>query len=236
MSDWKPKRFWTAAQAVACDGGYTVTLDTRPVKTPAKSLLVVPTLPLAEAIAAEWEAQTGLVDPRTMPVTRSANAAIDKLRVQRHAVIEMLAEYGGTDLLCYRAPDPEGLVALQAARWDPLLHWAAQALGAQLRVGQGVMHVAQPAETHAIFRTILSTHDDFALAAVHDLIGLSGSMVLALAVTHGHLPAPEAWALSRVDEDWQIAQWGADEEAMAASAHKRADFLQAARVFELARR
>ncbi|MBQ1203611.1 MAG: ATPase [Loktanella sp.] len=235
MSDWKPKRFWKAAIPESCADGYTVTLDGRPVKTPAKAPLVLPTQQMAEAVASEWDAQTDLVDPRTMPVTRSANAAIDKVRTQRTEVIGLLAEYGGSDLLCYRAPGPEGLVARQRAVWDPLLDWAAQDLGAVLRVGQGVMHVAQPPETLELFQRELDAFDNFALAAAHDLISLSGSLVLALAVTRGHLPAAQAWELSRVDEDWQIAQWGADEEASAAAAVKRAAFTHAERFFHLSR-
>jgi chaperone required for assembly of F1-ATPase len=235
MSDWKPKRFWKAATPDACDGGYTVTLDGRPVKTPAKAALIVPNMAMATAVAAEWDAQTGLVDPRTMPVTRSANAAIDKVRTQRNEVIGLLSEYGGSDLLCYRAATPDRLVALQNAQWDPLLDWAARDLGAVLAVGQGVMHVPQPPETLALFQRTLSAFDDFALAAAHDLISLSGSLVLALAVTRGHLPAAQAWDISRVDEDWQITQWGADEDAAAAAAVKRAAFLHAERFFQLSR-
>ena len=235
MSDWKPKRFWTSATPIACEGGFTVTLDGRAVKTPAKALLVVPTMPMAQAIAVEWDAQTGLVDPRTMPVTRSANAAIDKVRHQRAEVIGLLAEYGGSDLLCYRAPAPDALVAHQAERWDPLLDWAARDLGAKLLVGQGVMHVAQPPETLALFTRELEAFDDFALAAVHDLISIAGSLVLALAVTRGHLSAAQAWDLSRVDEDWQIAQWGADEDATAAAEVKRSAYLHAETFYHLSR-
>ena len=235
MSDWKPKRFWQAASAQPCEGGFTVTLDGRAVKTPAKALLVVPTMPMAQAIAVEWDAQTGLVDPRTMPVTRSANAAIDKVRSQRAEVIELLAEYGGSDLLCYRAPAPETLVARQAQQWDPLLAWAAEDLRAPLAVGQGVMHVPQPPETLTVLTRALHEFDDFALAGVHDLISLSGSLVLALAVTRGRLSAAAAWDLSRLDEDWQITQWGADEDAAAAAAVKRDAFLHAETFYHLSR-
>lgn len=235
MSDWKPKRFWQSATATPCDGGYTVTLDGRAVKTPAKALLVVPTAAMADAIAAEWDAQTGLVDPRTMPVTRSANAAIDKLRPQRAEVIALLAEYGGSDLLCYRATAPDGLVAQQQAAWDPLIAWAAEALDAPLIVAQGVMHLPQDPQTLARMTAHIAAFDDFALAAVHDLIALSGSLVLALAVTRGHLDAAAAWDISRVDEDWQISQWGADDEASAAAAVKRAAFLHAHRFYLLSR-
>lgn len=235
MSDWKPKRFWQSATAALCDGGYTVTLDGRAVKTPAKALLVVPTAAMADAIAAEWDAQTGLVDPRTMPVTRSANAAIDKLRPQRAEVIALLAEYGGSDLLCYRATAPDGLVAQQQAAWDPLIAWAAEALDTPLIVAQGVMHLPQDAQTLTRMTAHIAAFDDFALAAVHDLIALSGSLVLALAVTRGHLDAAAAWDISRIDEDWQISQWGADDEASAAAAVKRAAFSHAHRFYLLSR-
>ncbi|WP_019953339.1 ATP12 family chaperone protein [Yoonia vestfoldensis] len=235
MTDWKPKRFWKAATPEACEGGFTVTLDGRLVKTPAKAALVVPTLPMAEAVAAEWDAQTGLVDPRTMPVTRSANAAIDKVRTQRTEVIGLLSEYGGTDLLCYRAPAPDGLVLRQRQAWDPLLHWATDTLGVTLAVGEGVMHVPQPDESLAVLQSELDRMDDFRLAAAHDLISLSGSLILALAVMRDHLDAARAWDISRIDEDWQIAQWGADEDATAAAAIKRAAFLHAERFFHLSR-
>lgn len=234
MSDWKPKRFWTAATPDACDGGYTVRLDGRPVRTPAKSPLIVPSLPMAEAIAIEWDAQKGLVDPRTMPVTRSANAAIDKVRPQRAEVVGLLAEYGGSDLLCYRATGPDGLVSLQAQQWDPVLDWAARTFDAPLVVGQGVMPVPQNPACMARLQGALDQFDDFALAAAHDLISLSGSLVLALAITRGHLSAQQAWDISRIDEDWQIAQWGADEDAAAAAAVKQAAFLHAERFFHLA--
>lgn len=235
MSDWKPKRFWKAATPEACDGGFTVTLDGRPIKTPAKAALIVPTRPLAEAVAQEWDAQTGLVDPRTMPVTRSANAAIDKVRTQRAEVIGLLSEYGGTDLLCYRAPAPDGLVARQRQAWDPLLDWAERDLQVRLAVGEGVMHVPQPDESLVRFQQELDAIDDFGLAAAHDLISLSGSLILALAVMRDHLDAARAWDISRIDEEWQIGQWGADEDAAAAAEVKRAAFLHAERFFHLTR-
>jgi chaperone required for assembly of F1-ATPase len=235
MTDWTPKRFWKAATAAPCEGGYHITLDGRNVKTPAKAALIVPTLPMAQAIAAEWDAQTGKIDPMTMPCTRSANAAIDKVAHQRDEVINLLAEYGGTDLLCYRASEPEGLIAAQQAAWDPVLDWAQQTYGITLVTGQGVMHIAQPQAALARLRAELAGLDDFALAAAHDLIALSGSLLLALAVMRGHLSAADAWNRSRVDEDWQIAQWGADDEATALTATKRAAFLHADHFYRLAR-
>ena len=187
MSDWKPKRFWKTATATPVDGRFTVLLDDRPVRTPAKALLHVPTLAMAEAIASEWDAQEKMVDPRTMPVTRGANAAIDKVRTQRHEVIGLLAEYGDSDLLCYRAAGPDGLIAQQAAGWDPVLDWAATELKARLFVGEGVMHVPQTAQALENLKAELAKFDDFAIAAAHDLVSISGSLVIALAVTKGTL-------------------------------------------------
>lgn len=235
MSDWQPKRFWKAAQAEACDGGFTVKLDGRPVRTPAKAALTLPTQAMADAIAAEWDAQEELVDPRTMPVTRGANAAIDKVRTQRDEVIALLAEYGDSDLLCYRAAGPEGLIAKQAGGWDPMLDWAAEALGARLMVGEGVMHVTQNPASLQKLTDEVAAFDDFALAAAHDLISISGSLVLALAVTRSAITVEDAWLLSRIDEHWQIAEWGEDEEAAAMEATKRQAFHDAARFHHLSR-
>lgn len=231
MSDWQPKRFWKQARTEECDGGFTVKLDGRPVRTPAKAPLVVPTPMMADAIAQEWDAQEKLVDPRTMPVTRGANAAIDKVRTQRAEVIALLAEYGDSDLLCYRAAGPEELITLQSEGWDPMLDWAADTLGARLFVGEGVMHVTQKPDALDRLTAEVAAFDDFALAGLHDLISLSGSLVLALAVTRNAISAEDAWTLSRIDEHWQIAQWGEDEEAAAAEAIKKTAFLNAERFY-----
>jgi chaperone required for assembly of F1-ATPase len=233
MSDWKPKKFWKTATAMPADGGYTVLLDDRPVRTPAKAALTVPTMAMAEAIAAEWDAQKEQLDPGTMPVTRGANAAIDKVRLQRTEVVALLAEYGDSDLLCYRAAGPEALIAKQAEGWDPMLDWAARVLGAPLSVGEGVMHVTQNPETLERLTAEIARFDDFELAAAHDLISISGSLVLALAVTKEALSATDAWQLSRIDEHWQISQWGEDEEAAATEAAKCAAFLDADRFYRL---
>lgn len=233
MSAWKAKRFWKDATVETVEGGYTVRLDGRPVKTPAKTPLVVPTLPLAEAVAAEWNAQSGLVKPMTMPFTRSVNSALDKIVPQFDAVVEMLAAYGGTDLLCYRAVGPQTLVERQAAAWNPLLEWSATALQAPLIATAGVMHIPQAPASLANLHRRVAEFSPFQLAAFHDLVAISGSLVLAFAVTRNRLTTTEAWHLSRIDEDWQIEQWGDDEEATALSAIREADFLQAGRFYAL---
>lgn len=233
MSTWAPKRFWKDTSIEAEEGGFGVRLDGRAVKTPAKAPLLLPTQALAEAVAAEWQAQEDKVDPVTMPTTRSANAAIDKVAVQFDEVAALIAAYGGTDLLCYRADGPEGLVARQAAAWDPLLAWAEGRYGAKLDVTSGVMHLTQPAQSLALLEAEVTAMDPFALTALHDLVGISGSLVIGLAATEGWADAEDLWARSRVDETWQEDQWGMDEEATEQAAKKKADFEHALRFFNL---
>ncbi len=233
MSGWAAKRFWKEARVDVCDGGFTVTLDGRAVKTPAKAALVVPTRAMAEAMAAEWDAQQGKVNPATMPVTRAANSAIDKVTAQFDEIVGLLAAYGGSDLLCYRALGPAELIARQAAGWDPLLDWSAEALGAPLRVTQGVVHLAQDPQSLERLRARVAALGVFELTAFHDLVAISGSLVLALAVIDGRLAAEVAWALSRIDEVWQTELWGHDEEADLAEAVRHDGFLQADRFYRM---
>lgn len=233
MSTWTARRFWTRADVVAADGGFAVHLDGRPVRTPLKAPLILPTEALAKAVAEEWQAQEGKVNPASMPFTRTANSAIDKVATQFAEVVEMLAAYGGSDLLCYRAEDPPDLVELQSRGWDPLLGWAATDLGAPLVATPGVMHIDQPADSLKKLHMLVERLSPFQLAAFHDLVAISGSLVLALAVTHHRLAAEEAWDLSRIDENWQIALWGKDEEAAEIAALKHAAFLQADRFYGL---
>ncbi|WP_127115608.1 ATP12 family chaperone protein [Shimia sediminis] len=236
MSGWAKKRFWKAARVASDDGGFAIELDGRRVKTPAKVSLTVPTRAMADAIAAEWQAQEDEIDPRTMPVTRSANAAIDKVGQQHGEVAEMLAEYGGSDLLCYRATQPAELIARQAEKWDPMLAWAASTLGAELAPVSGVIHVAQPPEALARLRQQVHALTNFEMAAFHDLVSLSGSLILGFAAVHQARPIEELWALSRVDEDWQEQQWGSDEEATEHAEIKRQAFLHADRFFRLSQK
>ncbi len=233
MSVWTARRFWTRAEAVEVEGGHAVHLDARPVRTPLKAPLILPTPALAEAIAAEWQAQEGKVDPLTMPFTRTANSAIDKVAPQFDEVAEMLAAYGASDLLCYRAEGPGDLITQQARAWDPILSWADAALGARLVVTAGITPVDQPPQGLAALERLVWQQTPFQLAAFHDLVALSGSLVLALAVTRRKLSAEDAWTLSRIDEDWQRALWGEDDEATEMAALKRAAFLQADRFYGL---
>lgn len=233
MSTWAARRFWTTASAVPVEGGFAVHLDARPVRTPLKAPLVLPTLGLAEAVAGEWQAQGDTVNPATMPFTRTANSAIDTVSRQFDVIASMLSEYGGSDLLCYRADGPDELIALQSRGWDPLIDWAAATLGAPLQVTTGVVHVAQPVASLETLHRQVSGLSAFQLAGFHDLVAISGSLILALAVVHGRITVDAAWQLSRIDEDWQISQWGEDEEAAEFARRKEADFRLAYRFYAL---
>ena len=233
MSQWRPKRFWKTATVAAAEGGFAVRLDDRRVMTPAKHSLILPTEALAQLVAAEWDAQNGLVNPETMPTTRMANSALDKVAPQYDAVADVLAAYGETDHLCYRAVDPPALIARQAAAWDPLLDWSAQKLNASLRSTPGVIPVPQDPVAIARLRQHIRDLGPFRMAAFHDLVALSGSLVLAFAVARGRLSHQEGWSTSRIDEDWQISLWGEDEEAASVALRKRQSFAEAARFYAL---
>ncbi len=235
MSEWKARRFWKAAGVRPEGEGWTVYLDERPLRTPGKQALILPTKALAEALAVEWDAQEDVINPETMPLTRAANSAIEKVGPQFEAVADMLGEYGGTDLLCYRAEGPAELVARQAAGWDPLIDWSRAHLDAPLIVTQGVIPVAQDDAALARLRARLAALDVFGLTAIHDLVTLPGSLVLGLAVIDGRLSAAEAHDLARIDEDYQSAQWGRDEDADEAAAARLVAMQVAERLWHLSR-
>lgn len=235
MSDWKAKRFWKEANVIAQTDGYSVALDGRPVKTPAKRSLVLPSRKMAEAVAEEWDAQTEVIDPLSMPFTRTANAALDKVAVQHGDVADMIADYGDSDLLCYRADRPEALINRQSEQWDPFLDWAAEHLDARLQPRSGVMHQAQDADVLSRLRTRVHALSNFELAAFHDLVSLSGSLILGFACALNVRSAADIWDLSRLDEIWQAEQWGQDEEAENAAQVKKLAFLHAKQAFDLSR-
>jgi chaperone required for assembly of F1-ATPase len=234
------KRFWSTVTVgeAGCEeagDGYTIQLDNRPLRTPAKASCLLPTRALADAVAAEWEAVEGEVNPVAMPLTRAANSAIDRVIPEHEAVAAMIAAYGETDLICYRAPHPAGLAQRQADSWNPLIAWVTEALNAPLVQAEGVMHVAQPPEGLARLAVAVQAHGPWELTALHDLVSISGSLVIGLAISHGHLDAATAWPLSRIDEDWQIEEWGTDDEAIALAERRKADFTNAAQLLELVR-
>jgi chaperone required for assembly of F1-ATPase len=229
------RRFWKSAAVKPVAAGFAVTLDGQELRTPEGAPLVVPTAAFAAAIAAEWDALAAEIDPERLPLTRAANSAIDRVMRRREAVVDAIAAYGGSDLLCYRADAPEGLVARQAAGWDPWLQWSARMLGAPLVAVTGVMPRNQPPASLAALHAAVAAEDAFALTALHELVALSGSLVLGLAVARGALDAGEAWELSRIDETWQAEQWGLDAEAETAAELRRAAFLRARDLLDLLR-
>ena len=224
-----PRRFYETATIAAQADGYAVRLDDKPVRTPARRVLAAPTLALAEAIAAEWQAQKDVVDPAKMPLTRLANAIIDGVADARLPVAEEIGKYLASDLLFYRATSPQGLVERQARHWDPILDWARQAFGADFELGEGVVYVAQPQTALAAVRAAIP-EEPWRLGAVHSITTLSGSALIALAMARGALAADAAWQAAHVDEDWNMAQWGRDEMAMARRDFRLAEFQAAATV------
>lgn len=230
----KPKRFYAEAGVVEVGAGFGVALDGRPVKTPKRKPLALPSRALAEAVAAEWQAQEHEIDPARMPLTQLANTVLDGVAETAPAVVESFCAFAAADLLCYRAAWPESLAAAQARAWQPLLDWAEADLGARLRVTHGVVAVEQPEASLAAVRAAAAACDPWRLAALHALAGVYGSAVLALAVLAGRIDPAEGFAASRIDEAHQAARWGEDAEAARRAAALAAEVEAAARFAALA--
>lgn len=228
-----PKRFYAEAAVVGTEDGFAVQLDGRPVRTPGKALLVLPTAAAAQLVADEFAAQGETIDPLSMPVLRLANSAIDGVAAEMQGVLEDVMRFAASDLVCYRAGAPEALVVRQAEAWNPPLDWAQATLGARFVLAEGVMHVAQPRESVAAVGLWLKQRaEPFRLAAIHVMTTLTGSALLALATEAGAIKPDAAWAAAHVDEDWNIEQWGEDAEAAARSAMRRRDFDAAVALFK----
>jgi chaperone required for assembly of F1-ATPase len=227
------KRFWKDVAVEPEEGGWGIRLDGRPVKTPARAALVVPTEVLAEAIADEWRSVGDTVDPRAMPLTGLANAAIDRVEPGRQAFANGLARYADADLACYRSEGPRALLERQERCWDELLGWARRRYDVDFATTSGLMHVAQPPATVEQLSHAVSTPDPFRLAALSPLVTIGGSLIAALAVLEKAMTAQAAWDAVSVDDRWQLEQWGADAEAEAALENRRRDFFSAARFLEL---
>lgn len=230
-----PRRFYARATSGPHGDGWAVLLDGKVARTPARGALVVDRAAIAEAMAAEWDVQGELIDPGAMPVTRLVNAAIDRVAGDMDAVRSEIAKYAGSDLICYRAEEPESLVAVQVEAWDALVAWARADLGAPLVVTAGINHVEQPAEVREAVARALAPLDALVLAAASTVTTLTGSAIVALALLRGRLTPDEAWTAAHVDEDWQMARWGRDEVALARRAARRRDFGAAAMVIADAR-
>ncbi|WP_439576055.1 ATP12 family chaperone protein [Phreatobacter sp.] len=224
-----PKRFYRQATAGEGPDGWRLLLDGRPAKTPGRRPFALPTRALGEAVAVEWDELGEVIDPLRMPVTRIVNSIIDGVAPDPGPVADDIVKYAGSDLICYRADGPDGLVARQAATWDPVLAWSREALGARFILSEGVMFVAQPDAAIAAIRAALPS-DPWRIGAMHVATTLTGSALLALALERGHLTAEEAWLAAHVDEDFQISQWGADEEAAGRRAAREREMMAAAKV------
>jgi chaperone required for assembly of F1-ATPase len=229
------KRFWKLAEAVEAAGGFAIALDGRRVKTPARAELSVPTKALADAIAAEWNGCGDDVDPRGMPLTGLANAAVDRIATDQQNYAAGIASYGETDLICYRAEGPEALLRRQSESWDALLAWARRRYDVDFACQTGVMHVPQPEDTVRKLAQAVAALDSFHLAGLSPLVTISGSLVAGLAVLEEMMPAEAAWEAVSLDDRWQLEEWGDDPEARAALDARRRDFLAAARFLELLR-
>ena len=223
------KRFYTSAGVAEADGGLAITLDGKPIRTPSGRQVVAPTRGIAEAIAAEWNAQAEMINPLTMPLTRFANSVVEAVVDRAELVADDVAKYLRSDLLFYRAGHPEGLVAREARHWDPVLFWAADALGAHFILAEGIMHVGQPDSAVQAARAALPS-DPWSIAAIHVITTLTGSALLALALLNGVLDPDQVWAAAHVDEDWNAEQWGVDEEIAARRAARLIDFKAAIRI------
>jgi chaperone required for assembly of F1-ATPase len=224
------KRFYKEASVGA---GREVLLDGRRVQTPGRVPLALPNARLAEAIADEWNAQGETIDPRAMPLTGLANAAIDRIAPAPESFAHGLAIYGESDLLCYRAAGPAPLVARQTELWDPILEWAQDRYAIAFAVTAGITHKPQPPETIQRLAAAVAARNPFELAGLSPLVTISGSLIIALALAEGALSLDAAWTAASLDEQWQVDQWGEDAEAMQALANRRADFAAAARFLSL---
>jgi chaperone required for assembly of F1-ATPase len=225
------RRFYTNPAMAETAAGFVITLDDKPIRTPSARQVIVPAREIAEVVVAEWEAQKEFVDPLTMPMTRFANSVVEAVVDRIDAVREDIAKYFESDLLFYRAGHPEALVAREAAHWDPILFWAADALGAHFILAQGIVPIRQPESAIAAARAALPD-DPWSIAALHVITTLTGSALLALALLRGVADADQVWAAAHVDEDWNCEKWGVDDEVAARRAARLVDFKAATRILK----
>ncbi|MCI9865485.1 ATPase [Rhizobium skierniewicense] len=232
-----PKRFYKDVSVGETEeGAFTVLLDGKTMRTPAKSPLSVPTRALAQLLRDEWDAQTEVVDPTIMPVSRHVNTAIDGIASDPQAVFEDILRFSSSDLLCYRAGEPQELVERQSDQWDPILDWAANMLGARFILVEGVIHQEQPREATAAFAVTLRKYDTpIELAALHTMTSLTGSAILAVALAEEVRDLDDIWTLAHLDEIWTAEQWGEDEDAQIRTAKRLVDMRAAVDVLRAAR-
>ncbi|QDG77112.1 ATP12 family chaperone protein [Labrenzia sp. PHM005] len=219
-----PKRFYERAEHVETEDGFAIHLDGRPVKTPGKSTLLLPTEPLGVAVAAEWAAQEKEINPAVMPLTRIANSAQDAVASRFDEVADDVTAFAGNDSLCYRADDPQSLCDTQRQLWDPVVDWAGELLGGRFSLIEGIIHAPQDDKLLSAYRARIGSETPLRLAALHTVTTLTGSALLALAVREDKLTADDAWQAAHVEEDFNVERWGADAEATQIRAYKRSEF------------
>jgi chaperone required for assembly of F1-ATPase len=222
-------RFYRDVSVEKAGETYRILLDGKPIRTPAGGALLLPNDALAQAVAEEWREQGEKLKPESMPLTKLANTAIDRVAANRDVVIEQILAFAKSDLVCYRAAAPQDLVARQAAQWDPLLQWAHERCGAQFQTAACIAFVEQPPEAVAALGRALRTHDDFALCALNAAAALTGSAIIGLALSEGRLDADEAFTASQLDEMYQAEKWGQDPEALIQSRSKAVELTNIAR-------
>lgn len=227
------KRFYEEATSRAADDGFIIELDGRPIKTPARAALTVPTAALGNVIAEEWNAQERHIVPETMLVTKLANTALDRVVPRKDEVVDEIAAFGGSDLVCYRADEPESLVTFQSEKWDPLLDWLDGRYQVRLELASGVIFKEQPPEALARLGDIVAVRAVFELAGLHQVVSLCGSLVLGLALLDSHINADQAHDLAHLDEAWQAERWGWDDEAQARLEGRRKMLNATAKYLEL---
>ena len=227
------RRFWDKVRIVENEGGYSITLDDQPLRTPGKRILVVPNHALAEALSTEWNCQNDTVEPSRIPLTRHANSTIDSGVLRRLEVIEDVVRYGATDLVCYRATDPAELIERQVTGWNPLVDWIASKCEIRLEIVSSILPVPQSQATMDGFRNAVSMFDDFPLTGLHAATAACGSLVIALGLAHGQLIAEEAWSLSQLEETYQRERWGQDADAINRRARLLTDIEVASRFMVL---
>lgn len=227
------RRFYKQVGVTGSGASFSIALDDRPLRTPLKRPLDLPTRPLAEAIAAEWEAQGQKIEPHTMPFTKLANTALDRVATDRERIIGEIVDFAGSDLICYRATTPPDLIERQARLWQPVLDWARQAFQGEFQATEGILHIAQPPASLTALQDFLATRSPWLLTALHNMTTLTGSALLSAMACEKGLPPSDAWLAAHVDEDWQIEQWGWDEEARHRRDFRKREFDTCLRFCEL---
>ena len=233
MSEWKIKRTWEIVAVQPSEVGFLVTLDDQPIITPAKNTLLLPSSSLANRVANEWKEQNNEIIPAEMPFTRLSNSAIDKVSSQFKEVADILSEFGETDLFYYRASSPAELVEKQKIAWDPFLDWVNTSMNVRINVSSGVMFIDQDDDEMVKLKAPIYNMTPFQLAGFHEIVTISGSLIGAYAFVEKAFTADQVWSASRIDEEWQIEQWGSDEEATATSGKKYHDFKIGCEFFQL---